>query len=244
MNDVDLTWLTDQIDAGGNPSDPTHRVFQSFLRDLLALHPLTRDVFHRSHSPSHEFGCRTCHGDEYEFTEGLGWCPTVRQMASQNGIPLPDDPDDRRMKENRAMTTPPATFQAPPAEPVQPYPVQAPPPAPLPPQVQQTPVEQPPAAVAAVAASALQAEATPDVPQFQTVAVPYGGNVFTVPADRETWSLDVLEALEDDKLVRALRGLLGPKQWGRFKSTNPLTGDLGKLWEAIGKACGFDSLGE
>jgi hypothetical protein len=139
------------------------------------------------------------------------------------------------------MTTPTpplATFQAPPAQPVQPYPDPA---APLPPQV-----EQPPPAVVAVASAALEAEANAPAPgeDFAVVAVPYGGQTYTVPASAEDWPLEVLESIDDDKIVIALRVLLGSKQWARFKSTKPRTKALGELFEAVGKAAGFEGVGE
>ncbi|MFJ1581786.1 hypothetical protein ACIOC1_00415 [Streptomyces sp. NPDC088197] len=127
------------------------------------------------------------------------------------------------------MTTPPpSTFQA----------VSAP----LPPQAEQPP----PATVAAVASAALEAEANPPAlgEDFAVVAVPYGGQTYTVPASAEDWPLEVLESIDDDKIVIALRVLLGPKQWKRFKSTKPRTRALGELFEAVGKAAGFEGVGE
>lgn len=236
MSAIDLTWITNVMDEQAfNPADPTHRVFTNLIRDLIELHSHTRDVVPAGYgadpNPGPGFGCRVCHSDEYEVIQGLGWCPTIRKIASMNGIGLPDNPDATHTEEPRAMTTPPppATFQAAPT-------------APLPPQ-QPTPGPSP-EPLAAVAAAALQAEATPPGEPWTTVAVPYGGQTYTIPAERDRWPLDVLEALEEGKMTIALRGLLGSKQWARFKATGPRTGDMGALWEAVGKAVGFDTVGE
>jgi hypothetical protein len=162
-------------------------------------------------------------------------------------VPLPDslagapaeqvaDYVRRQMQAQTAATAPqpapvPATFQQQPA------------PAP---GSQAAPEQQP---LAAVASAALQAEAQAatapagTAPAVVVVTAP-DGTTYTVPADRETWPVDVLEALEDGKMVRAMRALLGEKQWSRYKRNNVTAGDLNRLYEAVGKACGFESMGE
>lgn len=53
------------------------------------------------------------------------------------------------------------------------------------------------------------------------------------------WDLDVLEAVEDDKIVTIVRALMGPDQWAKFKSKPRKVADLNALFEAIAKAVGL-----
>jgi len=67
----------------------------------------------------------------------------------------------------------------------------------------------------------------------------------TVPPVAE-WDLDVLEALEDDNWIIALRALLGPEQWATVHASQPkaIHADLMALLEAVGSATAGASLGE
>ena len=56
--------------------------------------------------------------------------------------------------------------------------------------------------------------------------------------------VDLTEALEEGKSAAMIRGLLGPKQYQEFKSTNPKNRDLTDLSEVLAKAFGFTSVGE
>lgn len=68
--------------------------------------------------------------------------------------------------------------------------------------------------------------------------VEYQGQTYSVPPTME-WDLDVLEALEDGQIVKAVRALLGEEQYQKFKSTKPTVADLNALFEEIGKSAGF-----
>ena len=78
-----------------------------------------------------------------------------------------------------------------------------------------------------------------------TVSVEWGEQTFTVPA-QSAWPVDVWEALEDGRMVSALRGMLGPAQWKAFKATRPapVLADMSVLADRIAKACGWESAGE
>lgn len=139
---------------------------------------------------------------------------------------------------NDTLTGPvPSTFQA----------AAAPPPAAAAPAAEAAPpAEQAaPEPLAAVASSALQAEATPPAPRFPTVSVTYGPHAYTVPASAEDWPMEVLEHIEVGRIVHGLCELLGPTQWRRFKSTAPTTREMGELFKKLAQACGFEGgLGE
>lgn len=53
------------------------------------------------------------------------------------------------------------------------------------------------------------------------------------------WDVDVLEAVEDGKVVSVVRAILGDKQWETFKVKPRKVEDLNKLFEAISKAVGI-----
>ena len=77
-----------------------------------------------------------------------------------------------------------------------------------------------------------------------TIQVEYGGVSYTFPASIEDADGDVLDALEEGKASTALRALLSPEDWDRFKSTRPKVRDYGQLWDAYAARIGLDSLGK
>lgn len=50
--------------------------------------------------------------------------------------------------------------------------------------------------------------------------------------------LDVLEAFEDEKIIKAVRLLLGPKQWSTFKKKKRDDEDFNDICEALFAATG------
>jgi hypothetical protein len=67
---------------------------------------------------------------------------------------------------------------------------------------------------------------------------------FKVPLDRDEWSVDFLEALEDGKAAGTVRGALGPKQWQTVKELDLKVKDLAELGDQIASVLGFGSAGE
>ena len=65
-----------------------------------------------------------------------------------------------------------------------------------------------------------------------------------VPIDRDEWSVDFMESLEEGKAVGIIRGSLGTAQWRLIKSMDLKMRDLGELSDAIAVAMGFRSTGE
>lgn len=88
---------------------------------------------------------------------------------------------------------------------------------------------------------AAQAEAAGAGPQ----AITFRTLTFTIPQTAD-WPLAVFEAFEDGKTIAAIRSLLGPAQWARFKALDPepTMKDLEALTASISSAAGFDSPGE
>ena len=67
---------------------------------------------------------------------------------------------------------------------------------------------------------------------------------FEVPLERDEWSVDFLESIEEAKAVGVVRGALGPKQWHVVRGLNLKVRDLNELAAEISKAMGFGSAGE
>lgn len=77
----------------------------------------------------------------------------------------------------------------------------------------------------------------------ETVDVEYEGNTYTFPASLDEADGDVIDAIDEQKMSKALRGLLGD-QWDAFKATRPKVKDYGSLFEAYAKRIGLSTAGE
>ncbi|MFJ4960987.1 hypothetical protein ACIP6P_00710 [Streptomyces sp. NPDC088729] len=64
--------------------------------------------------------------------------------------------------------------------------------------------------------------------------VEFNGDTFEVPPS-EAWDIDVLEAIDDQRLTHAVKALLGTKQYAAFRVTNKKVADLGAFFEAASK---------
>lgn len=74
----------------------------------------------------------------------------------------------------------------------------------------------------------------------ESIPFSYDGEEYVIPPSSE-WSLDIIEAYEDGKVVKTVKTLLGDEQWAKFKSTPRTVADLGALFEAIQEATGVPS---
>lgn len=72
----------------------------------------------------------------------------------------------------------------------------------------------------------------------------FRGHEFKVPLDRDEWSLDFLEAIEDGKAAGTVRGALGAEQWQTVKGLDLKVKDLAELGDKIAAVLGFGSPGE
>ena len=89
------------------------------------------------------------------------------------------------------------------------------------------------------AADVREAEAKGDPGSFE-----FHGETFTVSRNRDEWTLDFLESLEEDKAVGIIRGALGPDQWRTVKAMGLRVKDANELAALIAKALGFTDSGE
>ena len=70
------------------------------------------------------------------------------------------------------------------------------------------------------------------------IAFDFDGDSYTVPPTSD-WDLDVLEAIEDGKMIGAVRSLLGVSQWATFKAKRRTASDAAALYEALQGALGL-----
>jgi tRNA U38,U39,U40 pseudouridine synthase TruA len=68
-------------------------------------------------------------------------------------------------------------------------------------------------------------------------AIEFNGETYDVPASEE-WDIDVLEAIDDQRMTHALKSLLGEDQYATFRKSNRKVADLAKFFEVAGKAVG------
>ncbi|WP_369190158.1 hypothetical protein [Streptomyces sp. R08] len=71
----------------------------------------------------------------------------------------------------------------------------------------------------------------------EAFSVEFNGDTYEVPP-AEDWDLEVLEAIDDNKLSHALKALLGADQYATFRATNKKVRDLGSFFEVAGKKVG------
>lgn len=64
--------------------------------------------------------------------------------------------------------------------------------------------------------------------ESQTVTLEHAGMTFTIEKVEDP-SVELLEALEANKIVTAIRLLMGEEQYLKFKSTKPKLSDLQKV---------------
>lgn len=77
-----------------------------------------------------------------------------------------------------------------------------------------------------------------------TVEVKYGDGVYIFPASLDDADGDVIDAIDDQKLSHALRGLLSPGDWRAFKATRPKVRDYAGLFDSFAKTIGLETVGE
>jgi hypothetical protein len=84
-----------------------------------------------------------------------------------------------------------------------------------------------------------EAEATGQPGTFE-----FRGETFTVSRERDAWTMDFLESMEEGKAVGIIRGALGPQQWRIVKAMNLTVKDADELSDLIATAMGFSDAGE
>jgi hypothetical protein len=68
------------------------------------------------------------------------------------------------------------------------------------------------------AAKAVKAEAE----KPKVIEVEFRGNTYHLPGDPEEWDVEVMEALEEDRMVGCLKALIGESQWKQLKARHKL----------------------
>lgn len=85
----------------------------------------------------------------------------------------------------------------------------------------------------------------------EAITVDWEGLRLELPPTPDDWDPDTLEAFEGGKAMTAIRSLLGSKEydkarkdWAQANGSKMTVGDMGRLFEAIAEAYGFDTAGE
>ncbi len=75
--------------------------------------------------------------------------------------------------------------------------------------------------------------------EVKTKVFTFDGEQWTMPS-AEDWDLEVFELVEDQKIVSAVRMILGEKQWTKFKSKKRKAEDLMDMFVEIQKRMGVE----
>ena len=78
----------------------------------------------------------------------------------------------------------------------------------------------------------------------QPGTVEFRGLTFQVALERDEWTIDFLESLEEGKAAGIVRGAIGSDGWRQIKALDLRVKDLDELADLIAKAMGFGSTGE
>jgi hypothetical protein len=85
----------------------------------------------------------------------------------------------------------------------------------------------------------------------ETTTLDWDGVAVAIPAEFEGLDPDVIEAFENNKAITACRAIMGSDQydaarqkWAQKNGRRVVMGDIGRLFDAIGAAYGFESAGE
>lgn len=73
----------------------------------------------------------------------------------------------------------------------------------------------------------------------EVVPVEYQGQTYAFPASLDDADFEVLEAIDNQKMSHAVRGLLSDADYKRFKATRPKISDAASLFEAYAKVIGL-----
>lgn len=84
-----------------------------------------------------------------------------------------------------------------------------------------------------MAAAAVKAEA-----KGEGFTVEFDGESYVIPPALD-WDLEALEALEEGRVVAAVRALLGDEGWARFREKRRTVRDLNEFFELAAGAAGL-----
>ena len=93
---------------------------------------------------------------------------------------------------------------------------------------------------AAKAPSALAAQRAEAAAEDEPTVVEFDGDEYTVPAPMD-WDLDVFDAIELGQIVRAVRVVLGPEQFAKFRENHSKVRDVDAFFSKLAEAQGLDS---
>ena len=71
----------------------------------------------------------------------------------------------------------------------------------------------------------------------ERITFQFNGDAYKIPPSDE-WDIDVLEAIDDQRLTHALRALLGDDQYATFRAKNKTVKSLGDFMKRAGEKVG------
>ncbi|WP_458085815.1 hypothetical protein [Streptomyces malaysiensis] len=71
----------------------------------------------------------------------------------------------------------------------------------------------------------------------ESTSFEFGGDTYNIPPAEE-WDIDVLEAIDDQKLTHAIKALVGDEQYALFRKSNRTVKALGEFMQAATEAAG------
>ena len=80
----------------------------------------------------------------------------------------------------------------------------------------------------------------------KTTTITWRDVEFTLPATMDDCPLDAIEALESGKIAAGMRGILGNKEYAKFKAIKPAPnfGALKEFSDIVARAMGVETAGE
>lgn len=69
------------------------------------------------------------------------------------------------------------------------------------------------------------------------VSLTFDAEIYTLPT-QDMAPIAFLEAYEENNLIAALRALIGPEQYARFRATHETVGDMSRFFNAAGEKMG------
>lgn len=76
-----------------------------------------------------------------------------------------------------------------------------------------------------------------------TIDIEFRGATYTVAADQDDWTLEAMEAFEQNQMFAGVRALLGPRQWERFKARHNNRRAFREFLDEIADIFGFGDAG-
>lgn len=76
-----------------------------------------------------------------------------------------------------------------------------------------------------------------------TIEIEYDGEFYEIPADPADWPITASEALENKRVISAVRLMLGPQQWAKVARKGYRNRQFSEMFDLIANEGGFENAG-